>query len=143
MQLLTNGYNKQVHRATRTSPFHVIILSETPVAATFDTLSGPAKYMQGDVAPRHMPNCLPQRIELIKTALWSQLSTAARRYKLNLDKKERREPILKVGKYVFIDRPNYPLMHQMVVMRGQGSDVTSYYAERRERTEHPRSIHIQ
>lgn len=63
---------------------------------TRDRLTCPANDMQREVTTRHKPCWLLQRIDLMKAAVISKLSTAWRRYKCDFDKNVWRQLMLKV-----------------------------------------------
>lgn len=59
--------------------------------------------------PRLMPHSPLQRIEVMKAAVWSGLSTTQQRYRRNFNINVRREKRFKIGNYIFLDRPILPV----------------------------------
>lgn len=89
--------NNTMQRATRTSPFKLIIPREPPTTSIAVRLSGPRNDIHINVTPKHSPHKLLLRIELIEAASSSRLSRAQWRYKCCFEKNLRRKRTFRVG----------------------------------------------
>lgn len=101
----THAYNKQVHRFTGLSPFSLVRSKCPPRATTFDFLSATTSGLPGNVSPRISRNHRLARLALMRQMVDSRLTAAKKRYEENYDKCERENPVFKVNKLVFLDRP--------------------------------------
>lgn len=115
VQLLTYAYDRQMHRVTRTAiiPHHSNITVQFGSCSHILYISLPASGMKRDgmkreVASRHMPHWLLQRVELMKAAISSHVSRAQPAYKHSFCNNVRQESILRKRGHKFVNGPKVP-----------------------------------